>query len=617
MSIWWNQFLNKVGAAKAFMVVVAAWLAVLPGPASIAMPTVAAPRSDRSYYLPMRDGVRLAVSLYYPHGETPSREAPTLLVQTRYGRASMFADTAAGYQAMRDAGFVVAVIDTRGSTASFGPRDVDIGPNEVRDMDEVIAHLASQPWSNGEVFATGVSYMADTADIATSRPAPALKGAVIREADFDVYLDLFYPGGVANDYFMHAWGSYTLAMDLGRSADGRVDCRARAADCARLWPTLQAVDSDPDYRLLREALTGRRRWAVDTYAAAEFRDDTGTNGYSLLSSSPASHLDGVRRQNKPVQYWGSWMDGGTAEGALARYRSAPQVPMELWITANNHPGNVGADPFFPRDRRPRPTLASQHEIVLGFLDRVRHDVPIRRRIHYYVLGTGQFHETNVWPPRGTAATWFTLGSDHRLVAGSTIPTVRDRYIVDFSAGSGKATRWTTQFDTDPAYGDRREEDKKLLTYDSAPFTHGVELASTPVVSLHIAAETHDPAVVVYLEDVAPDGRVTYLTEGEFRLVNRRAAVMANLPYDQGPAAHTFRRADAEAVTPGRIMSVEFPLFPVAARISANHRLRLAIAGGDADTFRRYSQGKGDVFTIESAPGATSGVRLDLRPWRSR
>ena len=36
----------------------------------------------------MRDGVRLAVSVYFPDHTTPTLQVPTLLVQTRYGRAT-------------------------------------------------------------------------------------------------------------------------------------------------------------------------------------------------------------------------------------------------------------------------------------------------------------------------------------------------------------------------------------------------------------------------------------------------------------------------------------------------------------------------------------------------
>jgi hypothetical protein len=43
---------------------------VLP-PAASAVETRTPPRSDRSYYLAMRDGVRVAVNLYYPAGAEP------------------------------------------------------------------------------------------------------------------------------------------------------------------------------------------------------------------------------------------------------------------------------------------------------------------------------------------------------------------------------------------------------------------------------------------------------------------------------------------------------------------------------------------------------------------
>jgi predicted acyl esterase len=45
-------------------------------------------RASKSYYLPMSDGTRIALSLYFPGGNVPAKPTSTLLVQTRYGRAS-------------------------------------------------------------------------------------------------------------------------------------------------------------------------------------------------------------------------------------------------------------------------------------------------------------------------------------------------------------------------------------------------------------------------------------------------------------------------------------------------------------------------------------------------
>ena len=88
--------------------------------------------SDRSYYLAMRDGVRLAVSLYFPGRVVPRAPAPVLLIQTRYGRAgARKANHPRSIGPWLDAGFVAAVVDVRGSTASFGARTAELGLSEL------------------------------------------------------------------------------------------------------------------------------------------------------------------------------------------------------------------------------------------------------------------------------------------------------------------------------------------------------------------------------------------------------------------------------------------------------------------------------------------------------
>ena len=100
--------------------------------------------------------------------------------------------------------------------------------------------------------------------------------------------------------------------------------------------------------------------------------------------------------------------------------------------------------------------------------------------------------------------------------------------------------------------------------------------------LAMRSDQTDGIVIAHLEDVAPDGRVTYLSEGEVRLLHRRTATGG---CDPAPGtARSFTRADGAAVTPGELMHVEIPLLPVAARIKKGHRIRLSLSGADAGTF---------------------------------
>ena len=595
-----------------------AWLACAlalatahPGEAAPSFPPV---HSDVAEYLPMADGTRVAMNLYFPGHAPPAAKAPVILMQTRYGRGGQIRGPDANDQASfwLDAGYVVAVVDTRGSTSSFGPRIADIAPDEVADMDVLIAHLASRPWSNGQVIAYGFSYLADTADWAATRHAPALVASIPREVDFDLYRDLFNPGGVANDWFLQTWGGATRDMDLGRSPDGKLDCLARAEDCPGLFPTLQPVDADRDFVLLRQALAGRRRWTPADYAHSEFRDDPGAGGRPLVSASTSTAVTALRREAKPTYSGASWMDAGTAQGALARWRSAPDVPMELWITADDHSHRTGADTLRPADRTPRPSIPQQVADITGFAARARLGQATTRMIHYYVMGADRFDSTPVWPPHDVTIRRLALQPGHALGEPGGRPS-EDRYEVDFTATTGETTRWSTQFGIPPDYPDRREEDRKLLVYDGAPMERDVEVVGAPVVTLQLASSTVDPAVFVYLEDVAPDGRVAYLTEGEFRAVNRKPAAPGSSFYDEGPAAHSFRRADARPMVPGRTAELRFPLLPTAARIRKGHRLRVAIAGADAKVFRRYPAVGPATFTLRVGGPRASTLDLPLRP----
>jgi hypothetical protein len=573
--------------------------------------------SNLSYYLRMRDGVRLAISVWFPHGVMPTTPVPVVLIQTRYGRAGVFVYGENGqYRRYLQAGFAVAVVDTRGTTSSFGSRVVEIGPQEVKDMDTLIRYFRRRPWSTGEVIATGVSYMADTADIAAGSPA-RLTATVVRESDFDAYLDLFSPGGVANDGMMSVWGGDTLLRDYGRSSNPKdaLDCALRAEDCAKLWPRLQPVDGDDDYRLLRAAIASRvRHWQPGDYRNAEFRDDKALNGYTELSSSPAAYLAQLRRERIPAQYWGSWMDAGTADAALSRYRSLPQVPMDVWITANTHGNERLTDPFFPTNAGPLPSIDDQWSAMLAFVDDARAHRPIPRIIHYYVLGAGAFETTPVWPPADSRREEWRFGPNHSLALAASAPADgEDHYTVDASATTGSDTRWSTQLGTPAAYADRRTQDAKLLCYTSEPFHRDTELVGNSSVTLYAATTGKDPAFFAYLEDVGPDGRVTYLTEGSFRAVHRRPATAGELPYAQSAPAKSYLRKDAQPMVPGEVAQIDFPVFPVAALIRSGHRLRISLAGADRSVFRRYGD-DGAEWRIERTAAQPSGITVYTRSW---
>ena len=105
-----------------------------------------------SAYVAMRDGVRIAVDTWRPAQCGPRR--PAILVLTRYWRGYALADGALEKQKFfREAnhfvrhGFAFICADARGSGASYGSREMELGPREIGDMGELCAWAAAQPWT--------------------------------------------------------------------------------------------------------------------------------------------------------------------------------------------------------------------------------------------------------------------------------------------------------------------------------------------------------------------------------------------------------------------------------------------------------------------------------------
>ena len=113
---------------------------------------VDASRRLQSVYVPLSDGVRLAVDVWLPVERTGVGDTVgTVMRVTRYYRAEAQqepgpeADTnAAAGDLFNRAGFALVVADARGTGASFGRRAGELGEREIEDYGELIDWIAAQ-----------------------------------------------------------------------------------------------------------------------------------------------------------------------------------------------------------------------------------------------------------------------------------------------------------------------------------------------------------------------------------------------------------------------------------------------------------------------------------------
>ena len=584
----------------------------------------------QSQYLTMRDGVKIAVDVWLPPQMGADERVPTLVAATRYSRGYSLALPLSFKIKMmirlgqvderlvslmelnpeaawtNEAGYAVVMVDARGSAASFGNRPIEWSPDEVADYGEVIAWIAEQPWSDGKVGAWGTSYPGNTAELMTSTGQLAFLATAPRFDDFDPLLDVGMPGGLHANGFLREWSEINAGFDHNPVFS-------------------KPVDSDRGGKLLEEAIAGHDNPNIlETVGAIEYRDDEyGQSGLTFEKISPYYLKEAIEGNNVPMQIWVSWLDAGTVDGALSRFLTFSN-PQQVIIGPWNHGGSASIDPFLYEHKAGEDidTLLENFEIikpqmaqVLDFFDCYLKDAecpPLESRITYYTLNSGEWQTTPVWPPEGfETQRWYFAEAGALATDAPTDDTATDEYTVDFSATTGKNNRWLAQMDAAIDYtADRAAEDEKLLTYTSPPMAVDTEITGSLILTLYVASSEADGAFHVYLENVAPDGKVTYITEGILRAIHHPVSDETP-PYVHLGPYHSFNRADAAPLVPGEVTEIKLNLYATSVLIEAGHSLRVAIAGADADTFDRYPAEGTPVWTVQRNSLYPSSIELPM------
>ncbi len=546
-----------------------------------------------SVYVPMKDGVRLAVDVFLPNDLAAGTKLPTILVSTRYWRAAEGQPAGQMEQFFLSRGYAYVYADVRGTGASFGQWYYPWAPQEVKDIAELVGWIAKQPWSDGQIGSIGTSYTGNTAQLVAAANHPGVKAVVPRFMDFDVYADLTYPGGVTNQMLLRDWGTMVYAMDMNKVPDAPKGVRR--------------VDADTDGRLLADAVKDHQKnpplhLAMDS--SIVYRDDVvkqfggATNDQSGTYRLRAA----VERSRIPIFGWAGWLDAGTSQGAINRFRnwSNPQI---LVIGPWSHGGGFHTSPFLPANRPTEPSSARQTEQAACFFDQYMKGKPNRlneKAIIYYTLGEEVWKKTAVWPVAGTTSRRFYLAGEKSLTPAKPAAGA-DAYQVDFDATTGTSNRWYTQLGgSDVVYPERSAQDAKLLTYTSAPLEPDMEVTGHAVVTLAVTSTATDGNFFVYLEDVSPDGTSTYITEGMLRALHRKLST-EKAPYRTLYPYRTYQRRDGQPLVPGRTATLTFQLIPTSVLFKAGHRIRVAIAGADKETFQRLPSSGDVAITVLRGP----------------
>jgi uncharacterized protein len=556
-----------------------------------------------SRYVRMPDGVRLAVDVWLPPGTTAGARLPAVLETDRYWRAQSYTGgfrhnpNYSTAEPWNQRGFAYVFADLRGTGASFGTLTAELGAAMVHDDGSLADWISAQPWSNGRVGVTGVSYAADIAMLSLALRNPHITAAAPISYDFDPYEDLVRPGGIL---VAPRIDPYALLLKILDKTDGTT-CATSAATrklCASLG--LTGAEPEPVQGPNGQALLAQARAQhfhnvnlVQFAQTAAYRNDSaGPESWTVASVGTKTAAIGAG--GVPILTFAGWLDAGTANGVLSEFTSLPNT-QQSWIGPWSHGQGYIADPFQPS----RPLTAAAHQQlsdeVYAFFDQyVKHDgrPDGRRLLHYYTLNAGTWHTTTHWPVAGTQMRRLGLAAGHTLSwrpARNATAGRPDLLTLNRTAGTGPLDRWNTNFTGERvAYPNRAAVDRKLLSYTSAALRRPVQVTGLGRVTLTVTGlrGARRGALYAYLEDVQPDGRVVYVTEGELALADRAVAPRADNPaWRKLRIPRTFASGAAAPFPLHRPERITFDLLPTSVLFRPGDRIRITIAAADPSSFQ--------------------------------
>lgn len=570
--------------------------------------TFSVPEQPSSCYLPMRDGCRLAADIYLPQalpGTFAPDSFPTVVIFTPYYRRFRLSSTGAepspNGAKYRDAfvpkGYAVVIVDVRGTGASFGTRDALRSPTERDDYHEVAEWIANQPWSNGRIGSTGISYLGAAACFLASTGHPAVKAIAPLFSVSDIYSEQLYPGGMLSKVWVQAYDELMLALDQDRR--DLVAGFPYFNDRTFIGP--QPVDDDPDGLLVEAAVAEHRNNFTLTDLAPEFafRDGAALHDPSLDSGScsPYRYLDGIKPDVAVYSISGWYDGGGYANGAITRFLSLPSHDSRLLLGPWDHGARTNVSPWREHATSDFPLLGE----VLRFFDQHLMDLPTglehESRVHYHSIHDNQWKSADAWPPVKTTQRFhLSQGAALATKAPSASTTLDTQVSFDWSTGRQTRYERLGAANIEDYYADWTKHEQALPHFDTDPLTEPMSIAGHVVAHINVASSQPDAAIFVYLSEVESNGNVRYITEGMLRASHRKLEdcpreYRTTWPY----RAH--RRADADRLTPGTSVMLAFALLPIAWTLATGSRLRISVAGADRGHFPQVPHGRPPLLAL--------------------
>jgi putative CocE/NonD family hydrolase len=439
--------------------------------------------------VPMRDGARLALDLYFPSG--PSNGLPVVLERTPYNKA-IFGQEA---NCWTERGYVYAIQDVRGRFRSEGRFEPWV--REGPDGFDTIEWLARQPWCSGKVGTIGGSYSGVVQWQAAVERPPHLAAMVVNVSPND--RSPYYQG------VLEYWG-FLQWLYLIRGQKPEDSSPLRAVESFPPPAFQKAFDDLPvaeqDLQVFGHVDEIWRRWCSE--------------GPDSDYWKAARYLSKMDRVTVPVLHQSGWFDGdgiGTKLNYLAMVKAgAKNQRLILGPWAHSDTGRKQRG----RDFGEAALLDLEQEYADWFAHLLKGaEAPGGDPVKLFVMGENRWMTAASYPPPGQPKKYF-LGSDFALLPDRGDGRQgRDQYVYD--PGDPTPSPDILGDEWESRYGELLRESKDIVAYRSAPIQEPFKILGPMSAVIYVSSEAPETDVFVRVSEEDSSHRHFLLAEGVSRV----------------------------------------------------------------------------------------------------
>ena len=525
--------------------------------------------SREEFFLAMRDGVRLATHVMRPAGEGPW---PALLMRSPYPNLRRLFEFQCELYARY--GYACVLQESRGRGDSEGEWIPFV--HERDDGIDTLRWLVAEHWTDGNGGLIGASDLGFTQWVMADALPRDVKTIVPAVFSTNRYATMYEHGMFRSDLYT----SWTVG-NSGLTA--ALSPREQFWGAVRHRPALEA-----DERFLGAKLPWYREWLSHPEPDAK-----------LWSEGMWAELRRVpERTNVPVLMIGGWYDHNLA-GMFEAWERLHSRDRSLFVIG------PWLHTFQSAGRDLPAGLRTTAQLQLRWLDHHLKGEPPGENaegVFAYVMGEG-FRSLPSWPPPGVRLRWYlgapsggdcigSLAHDapaaratlaYRYDPDDPVPTRGGEALLGWAAGVDAPTPGRVQQGPPCARPD-------VLSFVSEPLSRDLVVIGRPIVHLEVASSAADSAFTVKLSEVDGGGRAWNLRDG-----------IASLAYADGTGPSPY--------TPGRVVPLDFTLWPIAIHLAAGSRLRVDVSSSNFPAYHAHSNRSGPWAEQLDAVVATQTVAL--------